>query len=77
MDERKKLKQMLREARARISPEVMEKARRAAYEEIGVPAPEPENEASRLFKMALDGGGRKREQVLAYIERKLSNKRLN
>lgn len=71
-DERRRLFLLMREVRKKISPEVLARAQEAA--ETQVP-PEPvENEASRLFRLAHENGGAKREQVLAFLERKFKDK---
>ena len=74
MDERQKLRAMIRQLRKRISPDVLERARHAANQEIGYKPPEPENEASRLFKMALENRGARRTEVLRFLERKFRHK---
>jgi hypothetical protein len=74
MDERKKLMQMVRDLRRRISPDVLAMAHRAAMQQMGQKVPPPENEASRLLKLARENNGARRAEVLAYLERKFRNK---
>lgn len=75
MTEREKALQLLRALRKRVSPEVLERAQKAALLQIGQGAPaEPENEASRLFKLALADGGARRVEVLRQLERKFRHK---
>lgn len=75
MSEREKALRLLRALRKRISPEVLARAQKAAMIQIGqAPAGEPENEASRLFKLALANGGAKRVEVLRHLERKFRHK---
>jgi hypothetical protein len=74
MNERDKALKILRAVRRRIAPDVLARAQQAAFEQIGQPPPEPENEASRLFKMALENGGQSREEILRHLERKFRHK---
>ncbi len=75
MSEREKALRLLREVRKRIDPEVLARAQKAAMIQIGHAAPpEPENEASRLFKQALANGGARRVEILRHLERKFRNK---
>ncbi len=75
MSEREKALRLLRAVRKRIDPEVLARAQKAAMIEIGHTAPpEPENEASRLFKQALANGGARRVEILRQLERKFRNK---
>ena len=75
MTEREKALRLLRALRKRIDPEILARAQKAALIQIGqVPAGEPDNEASRLFKLALADGGAKRVEVLRHLERKFRHK---
>lgn len=75
MTEREKALKLLRALRKRISPDVLARAERAALIQIGqAPPAEPENEASRLFKLALANGGARRLEVLRQLERKFRHK---
>jgi len=75
MTEREKALKLLRALRNRISPDVLARAQKAALIQIGqAPAIEPENEASRLFKLALANGGARRVEVLQQLERKFRHK---
>ena len=77
MSEKDKALKILREVRRKIRPEVLERAHRAALIETGQVAmtpQEPENEASRLFKMAMKNGGQRRLEVLSQLERKYRQK---
>ena len=74
MDERKKILKMIREMRSRLSPEILALAEDAACKSIGVKPTEPENEASRLFKLATAQGGKRRAEVLSMLERRFAKK---
>ena len=75
MSEREKALRLLRALRKRVSPDVLARAQKAALIQIGqAPAPEPENEASRLFKAALANGGARRVEILRHLERKFRHK---
>lgn len=75
MTEREKALRLLRALRKRINPDVLARAQAAALLQIGqAPPPEPENEASRLFKLALANGGARRVEVLSHLERKFRHK---
>ncbi len=68
---------MIRGMRKKISPDVLLAAERAAFNQIGVEAPDPpENDASRLFKMAMKNNGARRVEILELVERRV-NKRLH
>lgn len=77
MSEREKALRLLRAVRERIDPDVLARARDAAMIQTGqAPAASevPENEASRLFRMALADGGARRVEVLRLLERKFRHK---
>lgn len=77
MSEQEKALRLLRQVRRRIRPEVLERARRAALAQTGQAAlapAEPENEASRLFKLAMRDGGQRRLEILRHLERKYRQK---
>lgn len=74
MDERKKILRMIREMRTRLSPEILALAEDAACKSIGVVRKEPENEASRLFKLATAQGGKRRAEILTLLERRFAKK---
>lgn len=76
MSEREKALRLLRAVRKRIDPEVLARAQEAALIQIGKAPPpsDPENEASRLFKLALANGGARRVEVLQHLERKFRHK---
>ena len=77
LDEKQKILLMIRKMRKRISPEVLSKAEQLAFSQIGVDPPiPPENEASRLFKIAMANNGERRAEILALVERRV-NKRLH
>lgn len=68
---------MIRGLRKRISPDILLTAERAAFNQLGEEPPEPaENEASRLFKMAMKNNGARRGEILELVERRV-NKRLH
>jgi hypothetical protein len=75
--ERASILTMIRGMRKRISPDVLLSAERAAFIQLGEVPPEPaENEASRLFKMAMKNNGARRGEILELVERRV-NKRLH
>lgn len=75
MSEREKALRLLRALRKRVDPEVLARAQKAAFIQIGQPPPgDHENEASRLFKLALANGGARRVEVLRHLERKFRHK---
>ena len=75
MTEREKALKLLRALRKRVSPDVLARAQQAAMIQIGqTPPAGPENEASRLFKLALANGGARRVEVLQQLERKFRHK---
>ena len=77
LDEKQKILLMIRKMRKRISPDVLSKAEQLAFSQIGVDPPiPPENEASRLFKIAMANNGERRAEILALVERRV-NKRLH
>ena len=77
LDETQKILLMIRKMRKRISPDVLNRAEQLAVSQIGVEAPIPaENEASRLFKLAMANDGERRAEILALVERRV-NKRLH
>ena len=75
--EKQKILRILRKMRNRNSPDVLNTAEQLAFSQIGVEAPiPPENEASRLFKLAMANDGERRAEILALVERRV-NKRLH
>lgn len=75
MSEREKALRLLRAIRKRVDPRVLARAQEAALIQIGqAPAPDSDNEASRLFKLALANNGAKRVEVLRHLERKFRHK---
>ncbi|WPZ33008.1 hypothetical protein T8K17_17390 [Thalassobaculum sp. OXR-137] len=74
MSERDKALKLLRAVRQKIDPDVLKRAQNAALVQIGQKPPEPENEASRLFKQALANGGKRRVEILRELERKFRHK---
>lgn len=74
MSEREKALRLLRALRKRVDPEVLARAQKAALIKIGQAPAEPENEASRLFKLALADGGARRVEILRHLERKFRHK---
>ena len=74
MSERDKALKLLRAVRKRIDPDVLARAERAAFQQIGQEPPEPENEASRLFKAALADGGKRRAEILRHLENRFRHK---
>ena len=73
MDEKQKILLMIRKIRSRINPEVLSKAENVALSQMGdvVSAPE-ENEASRLFKLAMQNNGARRAEILTLVERRVN-----
>jgi hypothetical protein len=72
MDDRKRLVLLMREVRKKVSPDILARAREAAESQV---PPEPEeNEASRLWRLAHENDGAKRQQVLAFLEKKFKDK---
>jgi hypothetical protein len=68
---------MIRGMRKRLSPDILLAAERAAFNQLGEEPPEPpENDASRLFKMAMKNNGARRGEILELVERRV-NKRLH
>ncbi len=74
MNERDKALKILRAVRRKIDPDVLARAQKAAFVQIGQQPQEPENEASRLFKAALANGGQRRQEILRQLERKFRHK---
>lgn len=74
MSEIERALRILRQVRKRIRPEVLQRAQMAAFQQIGEEPPEPENEASKLFKLAHSEGGKHRRQILQHLERKFRHK---
>lgn len=75
--DRAQILMMIRRIRRRISPDILVAAERAAFSQIGEDPPQPaENEASRLFKMAMENRGARRVEILELVERRV-NKRLH
>lgn len=73
MDEKQKILLMIRKMRSRINPEVLSKAENVALSQIAdsVSVPE-ENEASRLFKLAMQNNGARRAEILTLVERRVN-----
>ena len=73
MDEKQKILLMIRKMRSRINPEVLSKAENVALGQIAdsVSVPE-ENEASRLFKLAMQNNGARRAEILTLVERRVN-----
>ena len=73
LDEKQKILLMIRKMRSRINPEVLSKAENVALSQIGdsVSVPE-ENEASRLFKLAMQNNGARRAEILTLVERRVN-----
>ena len=73
MDEKQKILLMIRKMRSRINPDVLSKAENVALSQIGdsVSVPE-ENEASRLFKLAMQNNGARRAEILTLVERRVN-----
>ena len=77
LSEKQKILLMIRKMRSRISPEVLNRAEQLAFNQMGIEAPTPpENEASRLFKLAIANNGARRAEILALVERRV-NKQLH
>lgn len=77
LSEKQKILLMIRKIRKRISPEVLNRAEQLAFSQMGMESPTPpENEASRLFKLALANNGARRVEILALVERRV-NKQLH
>ena len=77
LSEKQKVLLMIRKMRQRISPDVLNKAEKIAFSQLGLSSPSKnENEASRLFKLAMNNDGARRSEILTLVERKV-NKRLH
>jgi hypothetical protein len=77
MSEKAKALKIMREVRRKIRPDILERAHKAALAQTGqapMDPQEPENEASRLFKLAMRNGGQRRLEVLGQLERKYRQK---
>lgn len=74
LSEKDKALLILKKVRARIPAHVLHVAQQAAFEQIGQVAPEPENEASRLFKLATANNGARRGEILAMLENRFRSK---
>jgi len=75
--DRANILKMIRGMRKKIAPDVLLAAERAAFNQLGEEPPEPpENDASRLFKMAMKNNGARRAEILELVERRV-NKRLH
>lgn len=75
--DRAEIIRMIRSMRRKLSPDILMAAERAAFNQLGEEPPEPaENEASRLFKMAMKNNGARRGEILELVERRV-NKRLH
>ena len=73
LDEKQKILLMIRKMRSRINPEVLSKAENVALSQMGdvVSVPQ-ENEASRLFKLAMQNNGARRAEILTLVERRVN-----
>ena len=77
LSEKQQILLMIRKMRRRINPDVLNKAEQIAFSQLGKTSPSNnENEASRLFKLAMNNDGARRSEILALVERKV-NKRLH
>ena len=75
--DRANMLKMIRIMRRKISPEILAKAERAAFLQVGEVQPkEFDNDASKLFKLAMDNNGARRQEILELVERRV-NKRLH
>ena len=72
-DDRQNILLMIRKIRLRIDPDVLRKAEQIALSQIGegysIP---PENDASRLFKLATENNGARRIEILTLVERRVN-----
>ena len=77
LSEKQEILLMIRKMRRRINPDVLNKAEQIAFSQLGKSSPSNnENEASRLFKLAMNNDGARRSEILALVERRV-NKRLH
>jgi hypothetical protein len=77
LSEKQQILLMIRKMRRRINPDVLNKAEQIAFSQLGKTSPSNnENEASRLFKLAMNNDGARRSEILALVERRV-NKRLH
>jgi hypothetical protein len=77
LSEKQEILLMIRKMRRRINPDVLNKAEQIALSQLGKSSPsDNENEASRLFKLAMNNNGARRSEILALVERRV-NKRLH
>ena len=77
VSEKQQILLMIRKMRRRINPDVLNKAEQIAFSQLGkTSSPKNENEASRLFKLAMNNDGARRSEILALVERRV-NRRLH
>ena len=77
LSEKQEILLMIRKMRRRINPDVLNKAEQIAFSQLSKSSPpNNENEASRLFKLAMNNDGARRSEILALVERRV-NKRLH
>ena len=70
LSEKQEILLMIRKMRRRINPDVLNKAEQIDFSQLGKSSPSNnENEASRLFKLAMNNDGARRSEVLALVER--------
>ena len=75
--DRANMLKMIRIMRRKISPEVLAKAETAAFSQIGEMQPTlSDNDASKLFKLAMNNNGARRQEILELVERRV-NKQLH
>ena len=73
MDDKQNILLMIRKMRSRIDPDILNKAENVALSQIGEGSFVPqENEASRLFKLAMQNNGARRSEILTLVERRVN-----
>ena len=73
MDDKQKILLMIRKIRSRINPDILKKAENVALSQIGEGSfVMQENEASRLFKLAMQNNGARRSEILTLVERRVN-----
>ena len=73
MDDKQKILLMIRKMRSRINPDILKKAENVALSQIGEGSfVTQENEASRLFKLAMQNNGARRSEILTLVERRVN-----
>ena len=75
MDPRRQLLAQMAAMKARIAPEIRILAEQAARGHMGHKPKQIENEASRLFKEAMNGDPADRQAILKALERRLGRPR--